>query len=518
MVAKPFYITTPIYYVNGPPHFAHAYTSVAADALARFARLEGRDVHFLTGTDEHGQKVEQAARKAGVNPKAFCDQISQQFRDMGVLMNISNDDFIRTTEPRHLEACRALWNRLTANGDIYLGEFKGWYSVRDETFYEDDELIDGKAPTGAPVEWITEPNYFFRLSAYGPKLLQHYAANPDFIKPANRRSEVINFVKSGLKDLSISRSTIRWGIAVPGDDEHVMYVWLDALTNYISALGYPDVASDKWQTFWPADVHLVGKDITRFHTVFWPAFLIAAGISLPVTVFAHGWWTVEGQKMSKSLDNFIPPKVLVDRYGVDPLRYFMLRELSFGGDGDFSDHALVVRSNADLANGLGNLAQRVLTLVVRRCAGRIPHPGLMTPSDRELLSASSDLLEQVRAEVNGPALHRALETIWKVVAEANRYIDRQAPWSLQEIEAERLGTVLFVLSETLRQIAILVQPFMPAAGSTLLDQLAVPAGERNFSSFAGAPLTPGRRIPPPMPIFARLEERSPQSQTSETLT
>ncbi|MDR3490291.1 MAG: methionine--tRNA ligase [Bradyrhizobium sp.] len=507
MAAKTYYITTPIYYVNGPPHFAHAYTSVAADALARFARLDGREVHFLTGTDEHGQKVEQTARKAGVDPETFCNEISQQFRDMGTLMNISNDDFIRTTEPRHKRACIALWRKLQGNGDIFLGDFEGWYSVRDETFYEEDELINGKAPTGAPVEKIKEPNYFFRLSAYGPALLEHFEKNPDFIKPTSRRQEIINFVKSGLRDLSISRSTIRWGIEVPGDDEHVMYVWLDALTNYISALGYPDTDSELWRKFWPADVHLVGKDITRFHAVIWPAFLMAAGITVPATIFAHGWWTVEGQKMSKSLDNFIPPKVLTDRYGVDAVRYFMLRELSFGADGDFSDRAVVARCNGDLANGLGNLAQRVLTLVARRCGQRIPQPGRYTDVDRELLSVSTALLGEVRAEMEAQAPHRALETIWKVVAEANRYIVRQAPWSLPEAEADRLATILYVLTETIRNVAILVQPFIPTSASALLDQLAVPPDQRDLASFIARPLNPGQPVPEPVPLFGRLEER-----------
>jgi methionyl-tRNA synthetase len=480
---------------------------VAADTLARFARLDGKDVYFVTGTDEHGQKVEEAARGAGLDPQSFCDRISEQFREMGRVMNISNDDFIRTTEARHIQACNALWKALANRGDIYLGEFKGWYSVRDEAFYDQSELIDGMAPNGAPVEWVTEPNYFFRLSAYSERLLRLFEMNPEFIQPASRRNEIMSFVKSGLRDLSISRSNIRWGIHVPGDNSHVMYVWLDALTNYISVLGYPDLTDERWQKFWPADVHLVGKDITRFHTIYWPAFLMAAGIDPPRSVFAHGWWTVEGKKMSKSLKNFIPPQELAERYGVDALRYFMLRELSFGSDGDFSHHAIVSRVNSDLANGIGNLAHRVLTLIARRCGCVVPHPSEFSPKDDELLSQARTLLAQVRREIEALAIHRALGAIWALVADTNRYIDMQAPWSLSEAHPARFATVLYVLVESIRQLAVLIQPFMPNAAASLLNQLAVPTHQRSFAHL-NVPISPGRVLPPPVGLFLRHEHRA----------
>src|SRR6266436_9397241 len=364
----PYYITTPIYYVNDAPHIGHAYTTIACDALARFMRLDGRRVKFLTGTDEHGQKVAKSARDAGIEPQEFCDRVSQNFREMTVLMNISNDDFIRTTEQRHIRASQAIWQELEKRGEIYLGSFAGWYSVRDEAFYEEDELTAGpggvkRAPSGAEVEWVEEENYFFRLSAWQDRLLAFYDANPEFIGPRSRRNEVVSFVKGGLRDLSVSRTSFSWGIAVPGNPRHVMYVWLDALANYLTAAGYPDVESAEFTTFWPANLHMVGKDILRFHTVYWPAFLAAAGLAPPKRVFAHGWWTVEGQKMSKSLGNFIPPRKLVEEYGVDAVRYFMLRELPFGSDGDFSHRAVVNRTNGDLANDFGNLAQRVLSFI-----------------------------------------------------------------------------------------------------------------------------------------------------------
>src|SRR5262245_24833449 len=355
----PYYITTPIYYVNDAPHIGHAYTTVACDALARFMRLDGRRVKFLTGTDEHGQKVARSAREAGVDPQAFTDRVSQNFRDMTRLMNISNDDFIRTTEPRHVKSCQALWEKLVEKGEIYSGTFAGWYSVRDEAFYDESELVVGpdgtkKAPTGAEVDWVEEENFFFRLAAWQDRLVAFYEANPDFIAPRARRNEILSFVKGGLKDLSVSRTSFSWGIPVPGNPKHVMYVWLDALNNYQTAVGYPDTKCDEYSTFWPANLHMVGKDIIRFHTVYWPAFLMAADLPPPRRVFAHGWWTVEGQKMSKSLGNFIPPQKLVDSYGVDAVRYFMLRELPFGSDGDFSHRAVIGRLNGDLANGLGN--------------------------------------------------------------------------------------------------------------------------------------------------------------------
>jgi methionyl-tRNA synthetase len=419
-------------------------------------------------------------------------------------MGYSNDDFIRTTEPRHKRAVTALWERLVASGDIYLGKYAGWYSVRDEAFYAESELEGGKAPTGAPVEWVEEPSYFFSLSAWQDRLLAFYEANPDFVLPVTRRNEVISFVRSGLQDLSVSRTSFRWGIPVPGDPAHVMYVWLDALTNYISAVDYPDTESLAWRKFWPAQLHVVGKDILRFHAVYWPAFLMSAGLEPPKRVFAHGWWTVEGQKMSKSLGNVVSPLELVERYGLDQTRYFLLREIPFGNDGDFSHAAMVRRINHDLANDFGNLAQRVLSMIQRNCAAAVPEPGPLTGDDEALLGSARDLLRHLRAEMEVPAPHRALELIWEVVGQANRYVDAQAPWTLRKTDPARMGTVLWTLAEAIRHLALLVQPFMPSSAASLLDQLDVPFEARTFASVgqAGA-LRPGTRLPPPSGVFPR---------------
>src|SRR5712672_574070 len=448
---QPYFLTTPIYYVNDVPHLGHAYTTVAADVLARFMRLDGRRVKFLTGNDEHGQKVERSAQALGLTPLQFADRVSAAFREMDRLLDISYDDYIRTTEERHIRGVQALWQELERRGEIYLGRFAGWYCVRDEAFYDESELVDGKAPTGAEVEWLEEDNYFFRLSVWQDRLLAWYEANPDAIAPRSRRNEVISFVKGGLKDLSISRTSFSWGIPVPGNPKHVVYVWLDALINYITALGYPD-KDGEFAAFWPADLHMVGKDIARFHTVYWPAFLMAAGLAPPRRVFAHGWWTVEGQKMSKSLGNFIPPKELVDKYGLDPLRYFMLRELPFGNDGDFSHRAMVGRLNGDLANDLGNLAQRVLSMINRNCAAKVPEPSAFAEADERLLGEAQGLLARVRPLIAEQVFHQALEAIWRVVADANRYVDEQAPWALRRTDPERMQTVLYVLTETLRHL------------------------------------------------------------------
>lgn len=507
---RPYFLTTPIYYVNDLPHLGHAYTTVACDVLARFMRLDGRKVRFLTGTDEHGQKVERSAQARGLTPQQFADEISGAFRDMGRLLNISNDDFIRTTEPRHIRGVQALWQELESRGEIYLGRFAGWYSVRDEAFYDESELIAGPngsrlAPSGAEVEWLEEENYFFRLSAWQDRLLAWYDAHPEVIAPRSRRNEVISFVRGGLKDLSISRTSFSWGVPVPDNPRHVVYVWLDALANYITALGYPETRNLDFSTFWPADLHMVGKDILRFHTVYWPAFLMAAGLEPPRRVFAHGWWTVEGQKMSKSLGNFIPPGQLVDKYGLDPLRYFLLRELPFGSDGDFSHRAMVGRLNGDLANDFGNLAQRVLSMITRNCDGKVPEPGPFADPDRQLLGEARDLLDRVRPLVAEQSFHVALETIWRVVGEGNRYVDEQAPWALRRSDPKRMQTVLYTLVEVLRHLGILVQPFVPAAAAALLDQLAVPEDARSFADLAQS-LPPGRALPAPRGIFPRFVE------------
>jgi len=505
-----YYITTPIYYVNDDPHIGHAYTTLACDVLARFKRLDGFNVCFLTGTDEHGQKVEKSAARAGVDPQSFTDRVSQNFRDLSQLLNFSNDDFIRTTEERHKVSCQALWKKLVEAGDIYLGSYAGWYAVRDEAYYAESELTDGPnntkiAPSGAECEWVEEESYFFKLSAWGDRLLKLYDEHPDFILPASRRNEVVSFVKGGLKDLSISRTTFSWGIPVPGTPGHIMYVWLDALTNYITAVGYPDEQSESFRTFWPADIHMVGKDILRFHAVYWPAFLMAAGIAPPKRVFAHGWWTNEGQKMSKSLHNALVPRELVASYGLDQVRYFLLREVPFGSDGDFSHKAMVGRMNYDLANQFGNLAQRVLSMIAKNCEGRVPQPGALAGDDEALLRSATALLAELRGEMDRQQFHSALTKIWEVVGDANRYIDHAAPWTLRKTDPARMATVLYVLAEAIRRLAILCQPVMPGAMARMLDQLAVDAGARDFAALESR-LVPGTALPAPQPVFPRYVE------------
>jgi methionyl-tRNA synthetase len=501
-----YYVTTPIYYVNGAPHIGHAYTSIAADVLARFKRLAGHQVFFLTGTDEHGQKVEKAAAEAGLDVQSFADRNSARFREMNARMGISNDDFIRTTEARHKQGCVALWQRLEASGEIYLGHYEGWYAVRDEAFYAESELVtgaDGKpvAPSGAPVEWVREPSYFFRLSAWQDRLLDFYAAHPDFIGPESRRREVTSFVRGGLTDLSVSRTTFSWGIPVPGAPGHVMYVWLDALANYITAVGFPDEAAPAW-AYWPADVHLVGKDIVRFHAVYWPAFLMAAGIAPPKRVSTNGWWTVDGEKMSKSLGNVIDPFDLADAFGLDPVRYFLLREMPFGNDGTISRRALISRLNSELANDLGNLAQRTLSLIARNCDAARPALGETTEDDRGMLDAAAALPARITPAIDRQAFHEALDEIWQVIRGANAYVDRQAPWTLRRTDTVRMATVLRVLAEMLRAVATVLTPFMPGSMGTLLDQLGVPAAARDFAALAET-LPDGAALPPPQGIFPR---------------
>ncbi|MGE0225289.1 MAG: methionine--tRNA ligase [Acetobacteraceae bacterium] len=506
---KSFYITTPIYYVNGAPHIGHAYTSIAADVMARFKRLDGYDVFFLTGTDEHGQKVEKAASDAGMDPQSFTDQISADFKDMARAMGVSYDDYIRTTEERHKVSCAELWRRIAASGDIYLGHYEGWYAVRDEAFYDESELTtrpDGSkvAPSGAPVEWVREPSYFFRLSAWQDRLLKHYEENPEFIAPSSRRNEVISFVKGGLHDLSVSRTTFNWGVPVPDAPGHVMYVWLDALNNYVTACGFPDPEAARWH-FWPADVHFVGKDIIRFHAVYWPAFLMSAGLPPPKRVSSHGWWVVEGEKMSKSLGNVIEPRKLVETYGLDQIRYFLLREKPFGADGSMSHPAIVTRINVELANDLGNLAQRTLSLIARNCEGKLPARGAHTDEDAALLAAANALPGIVRGCMDRQTFHEALEEIWKVVRAANGYIDRQAPWALNRTDKPRMALVLRVLCDTIRVIATLLQPFMPDSIGRMLDQLGVPPEARDIAALA-APLPDGTPLPPPQGVFPRYVE------------
>lgn len=503
------YITTPIYYLNGEPHLGHVYTTIAGDVLARYWRLAGAHVKFLTGTDEHGQKVAQAAEAAGEDPKTYTDRMSALFLHMTRAIGASQDVFLRTTEKRHHKAAQALWAKLEAAGQIYASTYAGWYAVRDEAYYEASEIIEGKAPTGAPVEWIEEASYFFRLSAWEKPLLDYYEANPQAIAPIGRRNEVLSFIKGGLRDLSISRTKFTWGVAVPGDPHHVMYVWIDALTNYLTALGYPDVEGADFQAFWPESVHLMGKDILRFHAVYWPAFLMAAGLPPPKRIFAHGWWTHEGKKMSKSLGNVVGPFQLIETYGLDAVRYFLMREIPFGQDGDYSDTAMIQRVNSDLANDLGNLVQRVLSFIYKNAAAQIPHPHELFPEDRALLAAAAHLHDSLREDIESQALQAYCQHIWAVIGEANRYVDMQKPWALRKSsDAQdhlRMETVLYVLAEVIRHIGIYLQPLMPEAASTILDQLG--QKERMFEALK-TPLKAGVLLREPLPIFPRLEKES----------
>lgn len=503
---KYYYITTPIYYVNDVPHIGHAYTTLACDVLAQFMRLDGYCVKFLTGTDEHGLKIEKAAALKDTKPKEFVDGVSQNFRELADKMKFTHDDFIRTTEERHKTAVQHLWDELIHRDAIYLGSYSGWYAMRDEAFYQESELVDGKAPTGAPVEWITEPSYFFRLSEWQDRLLEFYRDNPDFIGPDSRRNEVIRFVEGGLHDLSVSRTSFSWGIPVPNDDKHVIYVWLDALTNYLTAIGYPDHrGSEDFKGFWENSLHVVGKDILRFHAVYWPAFLLAAGLTPPKRVFAHGWWMSEGEKMSKSLGNVVAPLEVVEKYGLDQVRYFMVREVPFGQDGDFNKTALVNRINSDLANNYGNLVQRVLSFINKTCGGVLPTPVDLTAEDKALWAQFDGILDELRDLMADQLLHKAGEAIWRIIGEANKYIDEQKPWSLKATDPARMGTILYVLAESIRRLAILTQPFVPQASARILDQLSVDEEERKFSDF-GCTLEPGLILPTPEGVFPRWVE------------
>ena len=505
-MSSPFYITTPIYYVNDVPHIGHAYTTLACDVMARFKRLDDFDVFFLTGTDEHGQKVETAANNKGLKPQDFVDDVSVNFRSLLECMNFSNDDFIRTTENRHFNSCQRIWNKLVENGNIYLGKYSGWYAVRDEAFFLESEIVDGKAPSGAPVEWVEEPSYFFNLSKWQNKLLEYYDENKEFICPNSRRNEVISFVKGGLKDLSVSRTSFSWGIKVPNDDQHIMYVWLDALTNYLSACDYANNENNmKNSKFWPADIHMVGKDIIRFHAVYWPAFLMAADLPLPKKVFAHGWWTNEGNKISKSLGNVINPFDLVEEYGVDQIRYFLMREVPFGNDGDFSKTQLNNRINSDLANSYGNLFQRVVSMICKNCNKTIPKkPDILNKEDLVLVNSLKDSIDDYRNLIDNQKFDQFLKNIWLVISSANKYTDEQAPWSLKKTDFKRMEVVLFTLIETLRQISILLQPFLPNTTKSVLDQIKIPLNERNFKHLENI-YKGEEKIELPEPLFPRVQ-------------
>jgi methionyl-tRNA synthetase len=506
-----YYITTAIAYPNGVPHIGHAYEAIATDALARFARLDGKDVFFLTGTDEHGLKMVQTAELEKLPTLEVATRNAQRFKEMDQRLNVSFDRFIRTTEDQHHRSSQAIWQRMADNGDIYPDNYAGWYSVRDEAYYAEDETVVGddgvrRGPQGSPVEWVEEKSYFFKLSAYQDRLLALYESQPDFIGPDSRKNEVISFVKSGLRDLSISRTTFDWGVKVPGDPEHVMYVWVDALTNYITGVGFPDEASANWR-FWPADVHIIGKDIIRFHAVYWPAFLMSAGIPVQKRVYAHGFLFNRGEKMSKSVGNVVDPFNLADQYGVDQMRYFFLREVPFGQDGNYNHEAIVARINADLANDLGNLAQRSLSMIAKQLGGVLPEPGAFSDNDKAILTLADGMIAIARIAMSTQQIHHWLNAVWTVVAEANRYFAGEAPWALAKTDPQRQRTVLYVTAEVIRQIAILAQPVMPESSSRMLDALGIPADQRDFAVLGGVTrIKAGTELPAPTGIFPRYIE------------
>ena len=508
-----FYITTAIAYPNGTPHIGHAYEAIATDALARFQRLDGKDVFFLTGTDEHGLKMVQTAQNEGLLPHELATRNAARFKEMDQRLDVSFDRFIRTTEQQHHKSSQEIWRRMAKNGDIYLDSYSGWYSVRDEAYYAEEETTlseDGvrRGPQGTPVEWVEEKSYFFRLSAYQDRLLKLYEEQPDFIGPDVRRNEVVSFVRGGLRDLSISRTTFDWGVKVPEDPEHVMYVWVDALTNYITGVGFPDESDPNWR-YWPADVHVIGKDIIRFHAAYWPAFLMSAGIPVQKRVYAHGFLFNRGEKMSKSVGNVVDPFSLADQYGFDQIRYFFLREVPFGQDGNYNHEAIVARINADLANDLGNLAQRSLSMIAKQLGGVLPEPGAFSDNDKAILSQADAMIAASRSAMATQQIHQWLNTVWSVVAEANRYFAGEAPWALAKTDPARQRTVLYVTAEVIRQVAILTQPVMPAAATKLLDSLGIPERERDFATLGGKTrIAPGTTLPAPQAVFPRYIEPS----------
>ncbi len=507
--SKNFYITTPIYYVNDVPHIGHAYTTVICDTIANFNRWLGKDVNFLTGTDEHGQKVEKSALKAGIDPQRFTDEVSKSFFNLAKKLEINNTDFIRTTEKRHKKSVIELWKKLEENGNIYLGKYSGWYSVRDEAFYSEDEINEDKdgnkiAPNGSELEWVEEPSYFFKLSSWQDKLLKFYKDNQEFISPKSRYNEVVSFVNKGLEDLSISRTTFKWGIPVPDNNDHIIYVWLDALTNYISALNYTNSKDNNWKTFWPANIHVVGKDILRFHAVYWPAFLMAAGIEIPLKVYAHGWWTVDGKKMSKSTGNVVSPDYIIDKYGLDQFKYFLLREVRFGQDGDFSENALVKRVNSDLANDYGNLAQRVLSFIYKNNEALIPNKGTLDKVDKDLLYAMDNIKDKIINHMNNYKITDALEELWLIIRKSNTYIDEQAPWALKKTDLERMNTVLYVLCSVIKNVSLIAKNFIPIGANKILDQLSINKNKREYANFYDE-LISGTKLSKPEGVFPRLE-------------
>ncbi|AMU96017.1 methionine--tRNA ligase [Sphingopyxis terrae subsp. terrae NBRC 15098] len=514
-MSEPFYITTAISYPNGRPHIGHAYEAIATDVMARFQRMRGRDVRLITGTDEHGLKMYQTARDQDRATIDLADEMSGYFREMYGKLNISYDNFMRTSDPAHHRASQAIWRAMEANGDLYLDRYEGWYSVRDEAFYDESELTDGEggvrlSPQGTPVEWTVEESWFFRLSAYQDRLLALYKDNPDFIRPESRRNEVLRFVEGGLKDLSVSRTSFDWGVPVPGSPGHVMYVWVDALTTYLSGIGYPDMDGD-FVRFWPANIHMIGKDIVRFHTVYWPAFLMSAGLPLPRQVFGHGFLLNRGEKMSKSLGNVVDPMTLAEQFGVDALRYYLLREVSFGQDGSYSAEAIVRTANADLANSFGNLAQRSLSMIFKNLDGEISNDYSPSEEDLALRSAVRDAaVNLLPREFEELSFSVGIEEWLRAVFACNQYVDTQAPWALRKTNPERMRAVLMTLFRAIRTLAIAIRPVVPSAADALLNQMGIADDARDFAALADTEwfaklAASGFAVGQPIPIFPRLE-------------
>ncbi|MAF28889.1 MAG: methionine--tRNA ligase [Croceicoccus sp.] len=513
-MADPYYITTAIHYPNGKPHIGHAYETIAADVIARFQRASGREVRFQTGTDEHGLKMAQKARELQVTPRDLCDEMSTHFRDLFGRLDISYDNFIRTTDSSHHRASQALWQAMETNGDLYLDRYEGWYSIRDEAYYDESELSEGEggvklSPQGTPVEWTVEESWFFRLSKYAEPLLALYRDNPGFIQPDSRRNEVMRFVEGGLRDLSVSRTSFDWGVKVPGADEHVMYVWVDALTNYLTGLGYPDETPDL-DKFWPADLHLIGKDIVRFHAVYWPAFLMSAGLPVPKQVFGHGFLLNRGKKESKSLGNVTDPVMLIEQFGVDPLRYFLMREIAFGQDGSYSPEAIVTRSNAELANSFGNLAQRTLSMIFKNLDGAIDAGIQENDADAALLANVREGIAGLRTAFEKLSFSEGLEAWIKAVFACNAYVDEMAPWALRKTDPDRMAVVLNILFRCVRDLAIAVRPVVPGSIDRLLDQMGVPDSERDFSALDDQTwferlAESGFKVDKPEGVFPRVE-------------
>jgi methionyl-tRNA synthetase len=511
MTRNAYYVTTAIAYPNGEPHIGHAYEMVATDAIARWRRLEGRDVFFLTGTDEHGLKMQQTAQREGLSTRALADRNAGRFKDLAATLGLSNSDFIRTTEERHFKSSQEIWRRMVASGDIYTSTYTGWYSVRDEAYFDESEITTSEggrklAPSGAEVTWVEEPSYFFRLSAYAERLLKLYDEQPGFIAPKERRNEIVSFVKSGLEDVSISRTTFDWGIPVPDAPGHVMYVWIDALTNYITGVGFPDDKGAQFQKYWPADLHVIGKDIIRFHAIYWPAFLMSAGLPVQKRVFAHGFLTSEGKKMSKSLGNVVDPFALVEEYGADPVRYYFLREISWGQDGDWGREKFINRNNADLANNFGNLAQRSLSMIAKNLGGQMParQPGVA--ADDAVIAETIAAIGRMKDAMATEQLHEAAGELIAALSAANLYFADQAPWGKKD-DLARMGAILATTADVVRRAAIAAQAFVPASAAKVLDLLAVPAEERLLTAALdpASGIQPGTVLPPPEPVFRKFE-------------